>query len=250
MSDDKSRVTMLWPTNLKDQVREKVGARGLTDFAVEAVGQHLTKADRQGDLQKEVNELKNLAQLLADRVAMGGDYQDRRAALMEVELPPWIDTQGWPDDLAELVRPELLTLEEPVPAPVVEPVEPEPEKATTSTQDDEDEDLHRPMFMTGRPKEKAPEEPVEPVAPVEPRPLPHDAGGDDLLARVRAKALEKGVDLGDMPMKKASEIEPPARVDAPDTPDTPDLPAAPAEKVDVCPKCGSELVGGECWECF
>lgn len=34
---DISRVTMLWPSDLKNAVRGKVGARGLTDFTIEAV---------------------------------------------------------------------------------------------------------------------------------------------------------------------------------------------------------------------
>lgn len=36
-----SRVTMLWPSDLKESLRKKVGKRGLTEFVVSAVRQKI-----------------------------------------------------------------------------------------------------------------------------------------------------------------------------------------------------------------
>lgn len=217
------RVTMLWPSALKEKVRDRAGHRGLTSFTVEAVVNHLMVADRQKQLEKELSETKYLAQLLADRIAMGGDYQDRHEALMEVDLPHWIDTQGWPDEYAELVKPELVE--------VAEPVTPVPATPT-------------PVFQSADSR------------PVPEPPLPHDAGGesDDLFAKIRAKAAEKGVDIDGMGLKRASDIPAQPEPELP-TEALPKLargvraPTQVAPPLDACPKCGEELVAGECWTC-
>ena len=109
MSETVDRLTMAWPKGLKQQVREKNGPRGLTEFVVEAVELHLKggAGDTIKSQEKEVNELKWLVQLLADRIVMGGSDQDRREALMEVEFPSWVDTNGWPSEWARLVKPEV-----------------------------------------------------------------------------------------------------------------------------------------------
>lgn len=105
MSEEKKhdRVNMNWPLGLKDRVAELVGSRGVTKFTVEAVETRLAGEDRVRILEKDLDELKWLCQLLADRYAMGGEHDDRRAQLMEVELPAWLRTDGWPEDLAKLV---------------------------------------------------------------------------------------------------------------------------------------------------
>ncbi len=41
MSDITSRVTMIWPTDLKDQVQELAGTRGMTSWVIAAVEQKL-----------------------------------------------------------------------------------------------------------------------------------------------------------------------------------------------------------------
>ncbi len=263
------RVTMLWPSELKEQVRDKAGQRGMTDFTVEAVRARLTVTDDLEQAKKELAKTQYLAQLLADRVAMGGDEQDRREAMMEVELPSWIQTDGWPKEIADLVKPE--------PAP-------EPVKPVVTIVPPKEAPVAKP-----EPDEPAPEPAVE--TPVEtPAALPHDghSAKDDLMERVRAKQKELGlVSDEDMReslglMKPASELKKPVPkpaiptepapklgvpADAPTpvapkpaipTEPAPDLgvashtPAAPAPEpvVDRCPSCGEPLVAGECWECF
>lgn len=101
------RVTMEWPKELKAQVRDKVGPRGLTEFTIEAVNIHLSGTnERIKEQELELNSTKHLVQLLADRLAMGGDPVDRLSSMMEIDLPAWIDTTGWPNEYAKLVKPE------------------------------------------------------------------------------------------------------------------------------------------------
>lgn len=103
------RVTMEWPKELKAKVRDKVGPRGLTEFVVEAVGIHLAGTnERIKEQELELNSTKHLVQLLADRLAMGGDPVDRLSSMMEVELPSWVDTTGWPNEYAKLVKSDLV----------------------------------------------------------------------------------------------------------------------------------------------
>jgi hypothetical protein len=239
------RVTMLWPSELKEQVRDKAGQRGMTVFTVEAVRARLTVTDDLEQAKKELAKTQYLAQLLADRVAMGGDAQDRREAMMEVELPSWIQTDGWPKEIADLVKPE------PAPEPVKPVVTIVPPKEAPVAKPEPDE---RP--------EPAVETPVETPA------LPHGghSAKGDLMERVRAKQKELGlVSDEDMReslglMKPASELKKPVPKPAIPTEPAPELgvpadaptPVAPAPEpvVDRCPSCGEPLVAGECWECF
>jgi hypothetical protein len=218
---------MVWPKSLKERVRDQVGSRGLTEFVLEAVEAHLDEGARAAIQQagKEVNQLKWLVQQLADRVAMGGDSDKRLSGLMELELPEWIETKGWPRDMAQRVRPEPVQLE---PAP-------DPDKVVVA-------------------------EKVERPKPVEPAPEPKKVSADDLLSKVMAKAQQKGVALADIGLKPASEIErpkferPSTTEDSPIDVPMPSTPVAqemttdsPAEK---CPTCDQELIDGECWTCF
>lgn len=43
MSDETERVTQLWPLDLKEKVRERVGARGVTRYTLEAVQEKLAR---------------------------------------------------------------------------------------------------------------------------------------------------------------------------------------------------------------
>lgn len=243
-----TRVTMVWPKDLKERVREKVGARGLTNFALEAVERHLEDADPISEAGEEVGELRHLCQLLADRVAMGGDDEMRREALMELSgLPEWFEVTGWPTEMAALVRP----------AQVVEPEKPAPENSEVQT----------------------------PVQISEEAPAAAEGERDDLFAKVaRRTGIDLEPDLKDK-LKAASELEKPeahhnhawertdgilcctcgAWIDEGD-PEYPqgivrDEGWTPAVQLTVeenpppiasepaCPKCGDELVGGECWTC-
>lgn len=112
--EETDRVTMLWPVELKEAVREEVGPRGLTTFTVAAVRAKLGTHDSHKEDSKELNEVRFLVQRLADSIALGGDYEDRESTLREIDLPPWVDTTGWPEHLARAINPEEST-PEPVP---------------------------------------------------------------------------------------------------------------------------------------
>lgn len=242
-----TRVNMIWPESLKAQVREAVGVRGLTTFAVAAVEEKLSSIDAQKRLEtevqglrKEVDETRYLAQLLADRFVMS---DDRRTSLMEVDLPHWMETNGWPDELAELVPKQSLDAR--VDAVIEGAITPGPHPPTADWSEDQrevdDEDLHRPMFMS-KPKragqspapvsERVKDElgPVDrmglpPLVVTEPEKavtlpvdLPHDTQGDDLLSKIRAKAAEKGVDIDEARLRPASQIPSPSKDKQGDTP--------------------------------
>ena len=167
---------------------------------------------------------------------MGGDADKRLQGLMELQLPEWIETAGWPKDMAARVRPEAVVPEpEPAPAPA------------------------------------AKEEPAEkPSALAEAAAPEIKAVGDDMLAKVMAKAKEKGVDLADIGLKPASEVQAPSKEDLVEEgrklasdredliaqgvdPAALEVPVAPIEDVDEvrsCPNCGEELIDGECWTCM
>lgn len=101
------RVAQIWPSEVKIAAQEMgkklKPTQNLTEFTVEAVRQRLSGEDRFIGLEREVGELRYLCQLLADRVAMGGEHDDRTHLLMEVELPSWMKTDGWPSDMKGLV---------------------------------------------------------------------------------------------------------------------------------------------------
>lgn len=276
---DTARVNMNWPAALKERVTEAVGQRGLTTFAVAAVEEKLSSIDAQKRLEgeveglrKEIDETRYLAQLLADRFVMS---DDRRSALMEVDLPSWLETNGWPDELAALVPkvdPEIAAAYD-VPPDQIDQIDPEAvDLVTPSTgveEPVEDEDLHRPMFMTGRAEPDQPQGEPDPAVGItdeerQALELPHDTQGDDLLERIRAKAAEKGLDIDQARLKPASQIPTPQRdkeADSPTDNPEPEIESpqvsepqestpvdTPVDK-DLCPKCGDELVAGECWSC-
>ena len=197
MAEEKhERVNMNWPPGLKDRIREHAGARGVTEFVVTACEVRLVDEDRVKTLEKEVDELRYLAQLLADRYVMGGDHEDREAFLMEVDLPSWMSTDGWPANLAKQVIREHVPLpptpEERIPSPpppVVGQGEPTPEPDPGP--EVEDDDLHRPMALT-KPKEPLFEE-----------------GGSSLFSRVAEVAARKGIDMSGAGLVPASQIQAP-----------------------------------------
>lgn len=264
MADEEAteRVTMVWPKDLKDEVRDKAGQRGMTDFIMEATRLHLGVSADLDATTTQLNEAKHLVQLLADRLVMGGEHDDRLQALMELELPAWIDTTGWPTPMAELVHPEVPT------APLVgDPVT--VTHAPPKTPPPAVDELPEP----GEAQPPVPDKP-EPSAPEVSTPvdLPHDKQGprDDLFAKVMAKT---GGKLADVPgLKVAADVEPPAEkapVDGPIEPldgpsglsvDDDDQAAEALEVMEevveiatkagkACPTCGDELIDGECWTC-
>jgi len=178
-----ARVAMEWPVDLKDQVREKVGPRGLTDFTIDAVRAKLATHTAHQAAVEELEEVKFLAQQLADAIALGGDYEDTAETLRLFDLPSWIETTGWSDELVAIVR---------------------------------DEDDYRPAH----PPDRGPIRPVEdhelPAVgdPGTVRSAPPVAPKGDLLERVRNKAREKGVDLSGVDLRPATEIEAPPATNA------------------------------------
>jgi hypothetical protein len=231
---DKTRISMLWPETLKEKVRERVGSRGLTDFTIGAVEAKLGIHDAHRADSRELNEVKDLAQRLADALALGGDYEDRVSAMRLLELPAWVQTIGWPDDLAAVVH-----VEDSEPEPIVSTSPPEPDQSDSEDKIVESSDLP----AIGDPDTI--------------RSAPRGVRTTDLLERIQAKAAEKGVDLSGIELKAASSIEAP-EPEVPEVPEVPQVPQVPdvaetpepAADSDVCPECGSEMVSGECWECF
>lgn len=236
------RVTQVWPKALKDAVRDKVGKREMTAYTVEAVERHLESSDRLGALTLELNQTKALVQQLADRLAMGTpEVEDRLAALMEVDWPTWIDTQGWSPAAAGIVRkPATLTKEEvgfTVSTEVENPVEGHQQVVVVPAI----ADVPAPVVQTAEeglggseepstyeePEAATTPEPAAPAAPAGPR--------DDLFARVMEKTGGQ-LDPGFAGLKTASEIAPPAApapVDGPigGAPETPDVVEVEVEPV-------------------
>jgi hypothetical protein len=185
---------------------------------------------------------------------MGGDDDDRRQALMEVELPEWLVTTGWPTEMANLVRP---------PAPTASPVAPENPDVQTPVQISDEE------------------------------PATAEGERDDLFARI-AKRTGQPVDPGFKDLQRASDLDAPEKpkdhhnhawertdgilcctcgawIDDGDpahpngivrdedwtpavvlttqlNPEPTVVTVVPASEP-LCPKCQDELVGGECWTC-
>lgn len=285
------RVTQLWPKELKAKVRAAAGDRGMSEFTIEAVSIHLGVDQDLTATTKELNEVKHFAQQLADQVVLGIESPEERIqALMELEFPSWISTEGWPAVYAERVRPLPFHEERekagfpPVEAPTC-PVHPEVAIApggfcgkcgpTVVRRDPADEDRKpEPVvepFETSEPDRVAVFNEAVELTEATPDPV-LDANRDDLFARMMAKT---GGKLEDVPgLKVASQVEAPAKPDC-DIQEPHDdhetrtgrCPGVgPAEEpsglyVDdddqaqesrdsgVCPKCGEELVDGECWTC-
>lgn len=269
MTDDEKkhdRVNMNWPIGLKDRVVEITGARGVTQFAIEAVEQRLSSEDRAQLLEKEINELRYFSQLVLDRYVMGGDHENREAFLMELDLPAWLRTEGWPSDLAKLV-PVL----DPISTPVLSegqrvPTQPPAPITGEPKQEYSDADLRAPSYVVaGTPKAGKSPMPASPEVleamngaifvpgrhdfvrsaegsgkvcmadgcaegpdhevhtgvqtPVETpaaAPLGRDnpsyvAPSDDFLARVQAKAAEKGIDVSGAGLVPASRVATPEK---------------------------------------
>lgn len=234
------RVSMQWPAELKAQVRERVGARGLTEFVIEAVETHLAGGSSREQAQaeaQEINELKWLAQQLADRAAMGGSNEERRSSLMELELPEWLSTAGWPVDIANLVRP----------APLKEC----PNHPRYMLTDGEE---CRQCKLEREAQEAEAEAGPAPVAP-EPEVERARVSGDDHLMRVMEMARKKGVDVASIDLKPASAIpqpdpKPPTDEEAQEAIEVMEEVVTIATTPDgICPSCQGELVDGECWTC-
>lgn len=249
--DGTERVAMLWPTELKERVREKVGQRGLTKFALEAVEAKLGTFDAQlavedakAEVEKELAQVRDLAQHLADAIATSGPGFNGFEVLWEIGLPPWMDTKGWPEHTANLVRgldavvarpaPKDEAAEQPKqPTPQEQP-QPEPSSIPDPSHEPKSVPENKPQEQVQTPVQEKPSEP-EPAAP-----------RNDLFAKVMAKAQERGLAPEDLDpallatMKPASEIQSSGPKSEPDS----EPPAA------TCASCGSPLVNGECWECF
>lgn len=238
------RVVQLWPRELKEQVKEVAGKRGLTEVTIKAVKIHLGVDADLTAVEKELNEVKFFAQQMADQVVLGIESPEQRLqALMELEFPSWIDTSGWPKSFADRVRPDV------------------PEQVQVNVSN------HDLSQRTGNPQVNEssvaqevmipPPELVDPIITnITSIPLPEEAESpkakvllevaagekgrpskDDLFARVMAKTGGNLTDISGL--KLASEIPvPPEREETEVV--TPE---------GVCPTCGEAKVDGECWTC-
>lgn len=269
-ADETARVTMLWPAELKERVREKVGARGLTPFAVAAVEKHF------------------------DYVYGKHESGDQPTGQVE---PPMAATAPLPETPAP----------EPDAEPVVTtPVSGDPAEVKSQMRtcdpgcgetydvfvDGEFEKHIAHKHAAKREVEVAAEKEAEPT----PQDLPHDTQAPktpNLLEKLKTEGAAMGID---MDLKPASEVlKPYPKEEAPTSPaatipaDAPDgtkacefhpemvvspgkecykctlekngtdttpkpaptpEPAVPMATEQTCITCGSVLVDGECWECM
>lgn len=263
-ADDKTeRVTMLWPKDLKEKVRDKVGVRGLTKFAVEAV-------------QREY-----------DRVYVAHPKEQPAEQPDPVRLPNTGVAEGATEELAPATPlPGDPVAEDDL---VVSPP-PAPEPKLVDMNDDFDE--HAPMYTQAKKKTDVAAGTHQPAV----QEVKKERANNDLFERLQKEGKNLGIDL-----KPASEVlKPNPKPDEPEAPTSrppvgmetcpfhPDMalrgdkkcykctledggrdasptprpaaepvvaevaapaPVAPASS-DVCPNCGAELVDGECWECM
>lgn len=242
--EETERTTMLWPVDVKEAVRERVGPRGLTDFTVAAVREKLGQPVPDAELaeSKELGDARFLVQRLADCIAMSGEYEDRESVLREIDLPPWVQTIGWPENLARAINPiepvgqvvETDTRPD-IPADNSEPDIESPQvsgpaEVDTAVGNSVDEQplidheyeagysgfaCVRMVFKNGAGEDcgmpaaahRQPEAPgVGDNVIAEPPKVSHS---NDLFKRLQAKAAEKGVDISGVDLKPASEIERP-----------------------------------------
>lgn len=210
---------MRWPIALKEAVKAKAGARGLTEFTLGAVEQRLLSEDRVRDLEKEVGQLRYLSQLLADRVAMGGDHEDRNHLLMEVELPSWMKTDGWPKDMKGLVPivPPRVTkvysdeeLSKPMTAVGAEAVAPGQPASQVELGGSAEPEVHVSTDVRDYADDRVIEEVVEQTPFAE---AVFKEAGDDLFSRIQQKAAEKGLDISGAGLVPASQIPKPDPVE-------------------------------------
>ena len=115
-----ARVNQQWPASVKDAVTEKVGKRGLTEFTLMAVRRQLD--DGSADLAVEARDARDLAQRLANILATVVDREQRINALANMELPEWMNTKIWPDEVLERIEATVESdmHEEPTPDATVE----------------------------------------------------------------------------------------------------------------------------------
>lgn len=216
--DGHTRVNMLWPDELKEQVREQVGQRGLTGFTLDAVR---SKLSNQPSVD-ELTEARELAQRLADLIVVSEeDYHQLVEVLRERGLPSWFNTVGWPTVLVEMIAGSL---EEYRPGELGE------------------DELPWGQEPRGMDTVELPGDVQNGV----PNTIPDKATKEDLFERIQRQGKELGIDL-----RPASQVRKQARpsITVPVAPPPePSLePAGP--KPDACPNCGSIRVDGECWEC-
>lgn len=267
------RVAMVWPVELKEAARSVLGnQRGLTAFVLEAVESKLGRFDLETQLRQDLKESREVAQRLADTVVTGYAYAGPQEQLQEVGLPHWLNTTGWPSDLARLVPPG------PVMAARV---------ATGAT-----EQPQQPQRLE--------RQPAEPLAPAAARAdddaadQPAASGGEpeSMFERVQRRAKQMGVEIDEGTLRPASQLSAPTATtlvetsevvdaarerqrqqglldrarelqeaeeqralqlasvaSAPPARDHEAAPTGPTEP-DTCPECGAILVDGACFECF
>lgn len=229
---------MVWPKGLKDQIKSAAGDRTITEFVIEAVNIHLGQVGSRDRLAVQLGETEYFAQLLADRLVMGGSDSDRLQALMEVDFPSWIVTDGWPEAAAKLVRQHPLTPEPPVDAQEGGGEEVTPDDAVTQ----QTAEGAVPDGSTRTPDEWPERQPTPPLRVEEPDEAPwriteSKSPREDLFARVKGK-------LDDVPG-----LVPASKLPVPPKPPV-EPPVEPVvDTSGLCPDCKDELIDGVCWTC-
>jgi hypothetical protein len=250
------RVTMAWPKDLKDRVKEKNGPRGLTEFTVAALERHLLDADPIAESSEEVGNVRALCQLLADRVAMGGDDDDRRQALMELELPDWLVTTGWPTEMANLVKPPPLVDASslaPENSEVQTPVQISEEVQGDAAAGERDDLFARMAKRTGQPLDpgfKDLQVASDLEVPEKPSGNVHNHAWertDGILCCQCGAWIDDSDPAYPNGIVRDENWTPSITLTTDLNPPAPVVVEEPAKE--LCPTCQDELVAGECWNC-
>lgn len=234
MPDEKTeteRVTMVWPADLKEKVREKVGQRGLTKFVVTAVERHL------------------------DYVYVIHDKEEPQS-----EAAPEPEPESEPE-------PTPAPAPEVAPSPAPEPVVTESVTEVSEDSTDDDFDEHAPMFTQAKKSGPPPSATMTPDAKANLfEKLQQDGKemGIDLKPASEVLApYPKGTPatpegMESCPFHPEMALRPGAECykctlenNGTDTTPTPaPQPLAVTPVPQTCGTCGSVLENGECWNCF
>lgn len=245
------RTAMNFPADLKSEIQQIAGTRGMTEWVLNAcrekLGRPVVDKDEQkseeqkvelAQRSKDLTEAQETAQRLADAfVMLTGDIRpDPFDTLQELTLPQWLDRTGWPAHYQYgLGRPdpeveaelEQIIEEEQIPVGSNEPTSIDARFSTRSEylakvlEKAETLGLQRASDLTPSPKEQTDLTEIE-KGWVEDESVPEPD-----------EEAEKDWIGDEAKLEKFESLNPEHTVGPP-----------------VCEKCGSELVSGECWECF
>lgn len=255
---ESARVAMNFPKDLKAEIQEITGVRGMTAWVVEACQERLSGVPGETRVlgpTSELMEARKLAQLLADHLAHSEDTPIPHRVLQETELPTWLSQEEWPvwlrdgKAIAMLEKQGHRTREE-----ILEEIGSEESlQAETEQREAESEAL---VTVAATPEFHETLQQASKDLFGEPK--------NDLFATMMAKAQELGLPMGPAsslptPERKPDpEVEPQVGTEEAMVEAEVALSEIKVEKEELaspvtsatCGECGAELVDGECWTCM